>query len=130
MAAAHDAPALNVNKGGVMHGVSPLQSLVQALLCIVMALDGRQLCLFFSFTMAPFVSDTLNDSCNALADTDAHGAQGVAPAGTLQLIHRGGDQARAAHAKRVAECNRATVRIKAWVVVGDTQFTQHRQTLR
>ena len=83
-----------------------------------------------SLQIANTLSDALDDHRNALADADAHGAQSITAASALQLVHRSSNQARAAHAEWVAECNRATILVDARVVVGDAKFTQHRDALR
>src|SRR5471030_1263437 len=75
-------------------------------------------------------SNALDDDGDALPHADAHGAQRVAPAAALQLVHRGRHQARAAHAQRMAERDGAAVRIDARVVVAQAERAQHRQSLR
>src|SRR5450830_202009 len=117
-------------------GKPPLQSCASAALyCRLLAagswvFTSRSLRRHQSLQIANTFSDALDDDRNALADADAHGAQGITAAAALQLIHRGGNQACAAHAERMAECNRAAIRIDARIVVGDAQFTQHRDALR
>src|SRR5947209_10848794 len=39
-------------------------------------------------------SGAFKDDGDALADTDAHGAEGVAPVGAQELVERGGDEDR------------------------------------
>ena len=73
---------------------------------------------------------SLHRDCNALADTDTHRAKRKTALRTLQLIHCGRHQTRAAHAERVVECNRAAIRIHASVVVGHAECAQHRDALR
>ena len=48
----------------------------------------------------------------------------------VQLIDRGRHQPRAAGAERVAERDRAAVRVDARVVVGQAEVAQHGQPLR
>jgi hypothetical protein len=64
-----------------------------------------------------FASGALDDERDALADSDAHGAERVAPAGAAELVHRGRDEARAAGAERVAEGDGAAIGIHVGAVV-------------
>src|SRR6185312_14214682 len=75
------------------------------------------------------ISDTLDDHGDSLADADAHGAEGVAAFGALQLIDGGREEPCAACAERMAEGNSAALRIDAWVVVGNVQLAKHREAL-
>ena len=65
--------------------------------------------------------DALEHQRDALADADAHRAQRVAAAAAVQLVHRGRHQPRAARAERMAERDRAAVRVDARVVVGEAR---------
>src|ERR1700739_2547605 len=56
-------------------------------------------------------SNAFQNNSDALAHSDAHGAQSVAAFHALKLIRRGGGQARAAGAERVADGDRAPIRI-------------------
>ena len=53
----------------------------------------------------------------ALADADAHGAQGVAAASTLQLVESGGYQAGAAHAQGMAQGDGSAVRVDVFGII-------------
>src|SRR5262245_2865497 len=75
-------------------------------------------------------SHSLERDRDTLPDTDTHRAQRKPPLCALQLIHRGRDKTRAAHAERMTERNRAAVRIDARIIVGDAEHAQHRQPLR
>jgi hypothetical protein len=61
---------------------------------------------------------------DALADADAHGAQRVAAAVSLQLVDRRRHQARAAHAERVAEAMAPPFGFTCGVVVGEAELAQ------
>src|SRR6185369_12623794 len=67
---------------------------------------------------------------NALADADAHGCQGKLPAPLLHAVHRRQGQPRAAHAERMAERDRAAMRIDEVGVVLDAQLPQTGYALR
>ena len=67
---------------------------------------------------------------DALADADAHGAEGVASAGPGKLMGGGGDETRPAHAQGMAEGNGAALGIEAGIVVGQTQLAGAGQDLR
>src|SRR2546429_276591 len=78
----------------------------------------------------PAASNALDEHRDALTYANAHGAQGVAAARSFKLIERGGHQTRARSAERMAERDRAAVRIDVRRVVGDSVVAQHRQRLR
>src|SRR5690242_19806301 len=61
---------------------------------------------------------------NALADADAHGCQGKLAAPLLHAVHRRQRQPRAAHAERMAERNRAAMRVDEVGVVLDAKLPQ------
>ena len=67
---------------------------------------------------------------HALADADAHGGQRALAATLLQPVHRGQRQPRARHAERMAERDRAAVRIDVLGVVGKAELTQAGEPLR
>src|SRR5690606_485859 len=71
----------------------------------------------------------LDQHGNPLAHTYAHGAQGVATTGALQLECCGHQQAGAGHAQGVAQGDRAAVGVDPGVVVLDTQFAHDGQAL-
>ena len=54
----------------------------------------------------------------------------VAAAGAVQLVDGGGDQARTAHAERVADGDGSAVRVHVRRVVGQAELAQHGQRLR
>ena len=62
---------------------------------------------------SPFSSEALDEGAGAEAAAAAHGDQRAATAGALELVERGGDQAVAGAAGRVAERDRAAVRVHA-----------------
>lgn len=70
-------------------------------------------------------SDAFEDDGDALAYADAHGAEGVFPAGAQELVRGGSDEARSAGAERMAECDCATVGINVRRVVGDAEFAEN-----
>src|SRR5580765_6916280 len=74
-------------------------------------------------------SNTLDEHRDTLPNAYAHGTQGITTAAALQLIHCRRHQARTTHPERMAERNRAAVRIDARVVVGHAELPQYRQTL-
>src|SRR3546814_3180495 len=67
---------------------------------------------------------------DALAHTNAHGAQRIAALDPVQLVDGGGDQPRAARAQRMTQRNRATVGIDAWICIIQSEPPQHREALR
>src|SRR5690348_13298189 len=67
---------------------------------------------------------------DSLADADAHGRESELPAAALKLLGSGAREARAGHAERVAERNRATVRVHALIVVRDAELTEDGEALR
>src|SRR6187431_2377684 len=74
--------------------------------------------------------DLLDRDRNALADADAHGCQGKLPAPLLHAVHRRQRQSRAAHAERMAERDRAAMRVDEVGVVLDAQLPQAGYSLR
>ena len=56
-------------------------------------------------------------------------AERVAAAAALQLLGRGQREARARHAERMAERDRAAVGVHVRRVVGKAELAQHRQAL-
>ncbi len=74
--------------------------------------------------------NTLKDHGNALTHTDAHRTQRVAPAASVQFVARGQRQSGTAHSQRVAQRNRATVRVDVRGIIRQAQLTQHAQRLR
>src|SRR4051812_45947695 len=75
-------------------------------------------------------SGTFKDDGNALADADAHGAEGVAFVRALKFVRGGGDEARAAGAKRVSNGDAAAVGAYVRGVIGDAQSAQRGHDLR
>src|SRR5689334_12609230 len=63
----------------------------------------------------------LDHERDALAHSDAHRAKGVAPAGAVQLVHGGRDEARTGSAERVAERDGPAVGIHMRRVIGHTK---------
>ena len=57
-------------------------------------------------------------------------ASAVASATAVQLLGRGQGEARAGHAERMAERDRAAVGVHAGVVIGEAELAHHRQALR
>ena len=64
-----------------------------------------------------------------MADADAHGAQGVASAGTLQLVQGGGNQSGAAHAQGMTQGDGSAVRINVVRIIRQTKVPKDRQAL-
>jgi hypothetical protein len=67
---------------------------------------------------------------DSLADANAHGRKRELAAAALKLLGRGESEARARHAERVAERDRAPVGVHPRIVVGDAELAEHRETLR
>src|SRR5438477_13023006 len=67
---------------------------------------------------------------DALADTDAHGGERALATALLHAVHRRQRQPRAAHAQRMAERNRAAMRIDEIGILLDAQLAQASDTLR
>ena len=67
---------------------------------------------------------------DALSDADAHGRQRMAAAAPLQFLGRGQREARAGHAERMAERDRAAVGVHLGSIVGEPELAQHREALR
>ena len=63
----------------------------------------------------------LDRRCSTLTDADAHGGQRIFAAALFQTMHRGQYEPRAAHAERMAERNRATMRIDEVRIFLDTE---------
>src|SRR5580692_1220065 len=74
-------------------------------------------------------ADAFDDHCDALTHSDAHGAEGVTAAAALELIDRGGCEARAAGAERMAERDRAALGIHMGGIVRDLELAQHGERL-
>jgi hypothetical protein len=74
-------------------------------------------------------SNSFDDDSDTLADADTHGAQGVTSTAVMQLVDCGSHQPRAAGTERMAERDRTTVGIDAFVVIGQTKIAQYRQAL-
>src|SRR5690242_609619 len=70
-----------------------------------------------SDTAPPRRSDALEHERDALPDADAHRAQRVAAARALQVVERGGRKARARRAERMAEGDRAAIRVDVGSIV-------------
>src|ERR1700758_5688064 len=75
-------------------------------------------------------SDTFEDEGDALADADAHGAEGVTAIGAEELVKRGGDEARAAGTERMTDGDGAAIRVDVWGIVGQTEIAQDGEGLR
>src|SRR3569833_1624165 len=75
------------------------------------------------------ISDTFDDHGVSLSVADAHSAERVAPAGPLQLIDRGREEACFARAERMAQSDGAPLRIDAWIVIGDVQLAKYCEAL-
>src|SRR5207253_10473965 len=75
-------------------------------------------------------SGAFEDDGDALADADAHGAEGVAAVGAQELIERGSDEARAAGTERVADGDGAAVGIDVWRVVREAEVAEDGERLR
>ena len=71
----------------------------------------------------------LDDRGDALANADAHGAKGVTRLALLQLVHGSGQQTRTGHAERMAESDRAAIRVHPAVIVGNAKLAQHGEAL-
>src|SRR5947209_15316839 len=67
---------------------------------------------------------------DALANTDAHRDESIAPAGTLQLARRGQRDARSRGAQGMADRDRATVRVDPAVVKRQFEPAQAGEDLR
>ena len=80
-------------------------------------------------TFGFLLSDAFDDGGDALSHADAHGAERVAAAAAVQLVHGGRDQPRAGHAERVAERDGAAVRVYMRRVVGQAKVAQHGERL-
>src|SRR3954468_23042932 len=74
--------------------------------------------------------DPLDDHRNALPHSNTHRAQRITAASRGELIHRSGDDSRARHAERMADRNRATVRIDIFSIVRESELTHDREALR
>ena len=74
-------------------------------------------------------SDPFQQDGDALADADAHRADGVATASRLELVRRRRREARAAHPERVAERDGAPVRVHVLGVVGQPEIAESGQGL-
>src|SRR5581483_5825447 len=75
-------------------------------------------------------SDTLHHERDALPYADAHRAQRVAPAGALEVQQRRGREARTGGAQRMAQRDRAAIRIHVRRIVRNPQHAQHGERLR
>ena len=84
---------------------------------------AREICAFGGL-------NAFEEDGDALAYADAHGAEGVFSGGAQELVHRSGDEARAAGAEGVAESNCATVGIYVGRVVGHAEFAENGEGLR
>src|SRR3546814_19329838 len=67
---------------------------------------------------------------DALAHTNAHGAQRIAALDPVQLVDGGVDQHPAARAQRMTQSIRAPVGIDAWIRIIQSDPPQHREALR
>src|SRR3954467_6597522 len=74
-------------------------------------------------------SNPLDHHRDALADADAHGAEGVTAAAAVELFGGGEGQAGAGHAEGGAEGDGAAVRVDVLGVVGEAELAEHRQSL-
>src|SRR5262249_1593733 len=73
--------------------------------------------------------DAFDGERDALAYADAHGGEGAAAARALQLVCGGEDEAGAAHAERMAECDGAAVGVDVRSVIGNAELAQARERL-
>src|SRR5881275_945443 len=62
---------------------------------------------------------------DSLANADAHGGKRELAAGALKLLGRGQSEARTGHAERMAERDRAAVRVHAGIVIRNAQLAEH-----
>src|SRR2546430_4028933 len=67
---------------------------------------------------------------NPLADADAHGDQRALGAGQHRLVRRRDGEPRARHAERMAERDRAAVRVDVPGIVGEPELAQAGEALR
>src|SRR3984957_8123948 len=67
---------------------------------------------------------------DALADAEAHGGERAFSAALLHAVHRGQRQPRAAHAERMAERNRAAMRVDEIGIILDAELAQAGDPLR
>src|SRR6185437_14301402 len=72
----------------------------------------------------------LNRNRDTLADADAHGSQRPLAAALLHAVHRRHRKPRTAHAKRMAERDRAAMRVDEIGIFLDAELTQASDTLR
>src|ERR1041384_521795 len=75
-------------------------------------------------------SHPFKDDGDALADADAHSAEGVAAVRAQELIKRGGDKARAACAEWMTDGNGAAIWIDVCGVIGNSEVSQNGERLR
>src|SRR5271156_6611561 len=75
-------------------------------------------------------SHPLNDHGDALAHTNAHRAQSETSPCALQMPQSSCDQAGAAGTERMTERNGSSVGIDMERIAGNTEFAQHRESLR
>src|SRR6476620_2438387 len=75
-------------------------------------------------------SHAFDDRCHSLAGADAPRASRVLAAILLELARCGEQQPRTGHAKRMTNCDRATVGIHARVVIGDAELAKTGERLR
>src|SRR4051794_39787183 len=66
---------------------------------------------------------------DSLADADAHGRKSELAAGPLKLLGGGEGEARAGHAERVAEGDRAAVGVHVGRIVGDAELAENGEAL-
>src|SRR4051794_3757736 len=66
---------------------------------------------------------------DSLADADAHRRQAELAAAALKLLGGGQSEARARHAERMAERDRAAIGVHLGRVVGEAELAKHRQPL-
>src|SRR5438270_6049409 len=66
---------------------------------------------------------------DSLADADAHGRKGELASGPLELLGCSQRKPRARHSERVAERDRAAVRVHMGRIVGNAKLTQHGEPL-
>src|SRR5918911_4501129 len=78
----------------------------------------------------PKRSDPLDDHCDALPDADAHRAERVTTACTMQLIDGRRHETGPAHAERMPHRNRAPIRVHVRRVIRQAKVAEDGERLR
>src|SRR5208337_924057 len=78
---------------------------------------------------SPVSSDAFQNHGDALANADAHGAEGITPLGAQQLIERSDHEAPTAGAEWMAYGDGSAIGVDVRGIVGEAEFAKDRESL-